>query len=175
MTKYHINSKGLPAVCRATKRPCPLGDADSHFNSKEEAENFITEQNEIEFGIIPEDDVDKVDPEKFFEQIRKDNESFEEFTEKKGISDFVNSLSAYNKSSIIGLYSSLDNNKRIKEVFSVSLGTKKNKLTSVMVNVEDISTGEIEHHNTGYSSVEQYAEELQSDIKQFAVFFNDGK
>ena len=37
MAKYHINSKGNPAVCRATKGQCPFGGADKHFESRKEA------------------------------------------------------------------------------------------------------------------------------------------
>lgn len=52
---YHINKNGKPALCRATKRPCPYGGADgkeNHFDSKEEAQRFADEQNEKEFGLI---------------------------------------------------------------------------------------------------------------------------
>ena len=37
MAKYHINSKGNPALCRATKGKCPFGGADQHFESQQEA------------------------------------------------------------------------------------------------------------------------------------------
>ena len=37
MAKYHINSKGNPALCRATKGKCPFGGADQHFGSRQEA------------------------------------------------------------------------------------------------------------------------------------------
>ena len=36
MAKYHINSKGNPAVCRATKGKCPFGGADQHFESRKD-------------------------------------------------------------------------------------------------------------------------------------------
>lgn len=36
-TKYHINSKGTPSICRATKGKCPFGGADQHFESQQEA------------------------------------------------------------------------------------------------------------------------------------------
>lgn len=38
MTKYHINGKGVPTPCRATIGKCPFGDSDSHFDSKEKAQ-----------------------------------------------------------------------------------------------------------------------------------------
>ena len=37
MTKYHIKNDGTPGVCRATKAACPLGGADSHFDTAEAA------------------------------------------------------------------------------------------------------------------------------------------
>ena len=43
--KYHINKKGIPAVCHAEKGPCPLGGADNHFSTKEEAQKVSDERN----------------------------------------------------------------------------------------------------------------------------------
>ena len=54
MAKYHISKSGKPAICRATKK-CPLGGAESHYASKEEAQAAIDESNEREFGLISED------------------------------------------------------------------------------------------------------------------------
>ena len=50
--KYHIDKNGRPAICRATKRPCPLGGADTHFDTMEEAQAYADEQNAKEFGLI---------------------------------------------------------------------------------------------------------------------------
>jgi 5-methylcytosine-specific restriction endonuclease McrA/predicted small lipoprotein YifL len=36
MSKYHITAKGEPGLCRA-KHSCPLGDANSHYTTREEA------------------------------------------------------------------------------------------------------------------------------------------
>lgn len=52
MTKYHIDKNGKPAICRATKRPCPLGGADVHFDSIEDAQAYADEQNAKEFGLL---------------------------------------------------------------------------------------------------------------------------
>lgn len=52
MTKYHIDRNGKPAVCKAHKRPCPLGGEDVHFDSLEEAQEFADKQNEQQFGLI---------------------------------------------------------------------------------------------------------------------------
>lgn len=54
MAKFHINKHGVPAPCRATKGNCPLGGDESHFNSKEEAQEYADKQNEKEFSILPE-------------------------------------------------------------------------------------------------------------------------
>ena len=51
MSKYHINKKGVPALCKATKGNCPLGE---HFKTEKEAEEFQTETMEREHGFLPE-------------------------------------------------------------------------------------------------------------------------
>lgn len=53
MAKYHINKEGVPAVCRAQTRPCPLGGEDTHFNTKEEAQSHVDKTARKEFGVIP--------------------------------------------------------------------------------------------------------------------------
>lgn len=52
MTKYHINKKGIPAPCRATKGNCPLGGEGEHFSNKEEAEKRAKQLLEKEYGLI---------------------------------------------------------------------------------------------------------------------------
>lgn len=52
LTKYHIDKNGVPAICRATKRPCPLGGSEAHFDTKEEAEEFIQEEFKKNFDLI---------------------------------------------------------------------------------------------------------------------------
>lgn len=52
MTKYHIDKNGLPAVCKAKKRPCPLGGDDVHFDSIDEAQAYADKQNEAKFGLF---------------------------------------------------------------------------------------------------------------------------
>ena len=51
MAKYHINSKGNPAVCRATKGKCPFGGADQHFESRKEAFAEAERRHEQESGF----------------------------------------------------------------------------------------------------------------------------
>lgn len=50
MGKWHINKKGVPALCKATKGKCPLGE---HFESEVVAQDAIAEQMEGEFGLLP--------------------------------------------------------------------------------------------------------------------------
>lgn len=54
MTKYHINKKGIPAPCKATKGNCPLGGDESHFSSQEEAQAAVDSQNASDYGILPQ-------------------------------------------------------------------------------------------------------------------------
>lgn len=53
MTKYHINDKGKPAVCKAVKGNCPFGDADTHYNSKEEAQVEVNKRNQAKYSLLP--------------------------------------------------------------------------------------------------------------------------
>ena len=53
MTKYHINKKGVPSPCRATTGNCPFGDSDSHFDSKEKAQEYIEKVEMDKNGILP--------------------------------------------------------------------------------------------------------------------------
>jgi len=52
MSKFHINSKGLAAPCRAKKGRCPFGGADSHYDSLEQAQAEIEKVNEGKFGLL---------------------------------------------------------------------------------------------------------------------------
>ena len=51
MTKYHVNTEGDVAACRATKSPCPFG-SELHFEDKAEAqqaaEQYISERIALE-------------------------------------------------------------------------------------------------------------------------------
>lgn len=50
--KYHINSKGVPAICRAQKGKCPFGGSESHFATLEEAQSAADNKNKEDFGIL---------------------------------------------------------------------------------------------------------------------------
>lgn len=49
--KFHINKKGMPALCKATKGNCPLG---KHYETESEAQIDVANQMEEEFGILPD-------------------------------------------------------------------------------------------------------------------------
>ena len=52
MAKFHINKKGVPALCRAKDRNCPFGGGEKHFDNKEQAQQFIDKKNEKEHGLL---------------------------------------------------------------------------------------------------------------------------
>lgn len=51
--RYHINSKGVPAICKAKVGNCPFGDDDKHFNSLDEAQLSVDKAHASEHGILP--------------------------------------------------------------------------------------------------------------------------
>lgn len=53
MTKYHINKHGVPAICRAQEGNCPIGSANQHFSTREEAREHADAEAEKEHGFIP--------------------------------------------------------------------------------------------------------------------------
>lgn len=48
MTKYHINTKGVPAVCNANIKACPCGTIEEHFDSMEKAQEYADKINKGE-------------------------------------------------------------------------------------------------------------------------------
>ena len=52
MAKFHINSKDMPAPCRAQKGNCPYGGEENHFDSKEKAQEYINIKSQEEFGLL---------------------------------------------------------------------------------------------------------------------------
>ena len=69
MSKFHINSKGIPAHCKATKGNCPFGGADSHYDTIEQAQKIADSKGEQEYGILPIEN-SKVDLEKEYNKIK---------------------------------------------------------------------------------------------------------
>lgn len=53
MSKFHINKHGVPAPCKATKGNCPLGGSESHFDTKEQAQKYVDQENERNHGLLP--------------------------------------------------------------------------------------------------------------------------
>ena len=53
ITKFHINSKGVPAPCKAIKGNCPFGGIDSHYDNMEEAQKAADEQGKRKHSILP--------------------------------------------------------------------------------------------------------------------------
>jgi hypothetical protein len=54
MSKFHINKNGVPAPCHAQQGNCPLGGADQHFSTKEEAQAFADKENKQAHSLLPE-------------------------------------------------------------------------------------------------------------------------
>lgn len=56
MAKFHINKHGVPAPCLAKEGNCPLGGSsgnENHFNTAEEAQEFVDKNNEREHQLLP--------------------------------------------------------------------------------------------------------------------------
>lgn len=74
MAKYHINKKGVPAVCRAKVGKCPFGDAESHYASVEEAQKAADKEHEKQHNLLAsyveddDDDYENIDHEKVNEE-----------------------------------------------------------------------------------------------------------
>ena len=49
--RYHINSKGEPGICKATKRACQFGESD-HFSTKTDAEKEAQKRLEKSYETI---------------------------------------------------------------------------------------------------------------------------
>lgn len=54
MAKFHINKHGVPAPCKAKPGNCPLGGDETHFGSREEAQEAIDKINEEKHGLLSE-------------------------------------------------------------------------------------------------------------------------
>ena len=86
MTKFHISKHGMPAPCKAEKGNCPYGGEESHFNSLEEAQEFIDKRNEERYGLLNSVDerrkMDKHDREKEVADIPGYKKTDEEYDSK---------------------------------------------------------------------------------------------
>lgn len=89
MSKYHINSQGVPALCRAAKGNCPFGGETGdkgHFDKKEDAQKYADKLNESEFGIVSE--------EVSFAKRKENVKQVEKIAVGLGNNEFVDSFSA---------------------------------------------------------------------------------
>lgn len=67
MTKYHVSpSTGRPNICRATKRPCPIGGQNEHYSSKDEARAAYETQQSGNTVAVP---MKKAQPKSIIEQL----------------------------------------------------------------------------------------------------------
>lgn len=79
MARFHINSKGIPAPCKAEKGNCPFGDVNSHYDTMEKAQEVADKINEEQFGILQR--IDSINayyeiPENTVGEIRIDKDVF---------------------------------------------------------------------------------------------------
>ena len=51
--KYHIKPDGTIGICRAERGRCPYQSA-PHFESEQDAQNYVNKQSEKEHGLLPE-------------------------------------------------------------------------------------------------------------------------
>lgn len=59
--KWHINKQGLPAICKATKKACPLGE---HYDTESQANKVAQKEFENEFGLLIDDEDMKIEKRK---------------------------------------------------------------------------------------------------------------
>lgn len=81
MTSYHINRKGLPAICKASPGNCPLGNNEQHFTSEEAAQDFANNVEESKHGILPELNVNTIGITKEWQEKFLNYEYFDELVD----------------------------------------------------------------------------------------------
>lgn len=70
MVKYHINSKGTPAPCKAKKGNCPFGGDDVHYDNLKDARAAATEMLENSHSILP--GINEIDVSETYKQMKED-------------------------------------------------------------------------------------------------------
>lgn len=53
MAKFHINSKGVPAPCKAKEGNCPFGGEDLHYDNVEDAQVGANNKNQKAHDFLP--------------------------------------------------------------------------------------------------------------------------
>lgn len=49
--RYHLTARGEPALCRASKRPCPRGGSSAHYSTPQEARQAFEGEQQREEGL----------------------------------------------------------------------------------------------------------------------------
>ena len=111
MAKFHINSKGVPAPCKAVKGNCPFGGADSHYDTVEQAQEFADKRNEEQYGILSEVNSSGPNP-PTEKELRQMYLSEVEVTLKDGTK--LNGILSNNKKDSISLRLGGNKNKEVK-------------------------------------------------------------
>ena len=76
MTKFHINKHGVPAPCKAKNDNCPLGGDEAHFSNPEQAQEYIDNKLEKEFGLLGESFINSSEiKRRLFESKVEDNKA----------------------------------------------------------------------------------------------------
>lgn len=85
MSKFHINKHGVPAPCKATKGNCPLGGSEQHFDTQQEAQEYIDKQGEQNHGLLPNMDNSKENEKLHYDEAHKIRvDAFEKFNDYVG-------------------------------------------------------------------------------------------
>lgn len=63
MSQFHINKNGVPSLCKAKQGKCPFGGETKHFNSLEDAQEYLEKTSSDEYGLLPEMKKNKISKE----------------------------------------------------------------------------------------------------------------
>lgn len=138
MGKWHNGPNG-PGACKATKRGCPYGGEDKHYDSKEEAMKAYDLENEAEFGMIPklEENKNKWNTIRHYDpKGEMDEETTVRKTNDKNVFEFYSRIMSVDKMSHIISKGTVDlRDKRInKKAVEEMYGTKFKDAPEVFVN-----------------------------------------
>lgn len=168
MAKFHINKKGVPALCRAKDGNCPFGGGEKHFDNLEDAQNYVTEQNENKFGILSginilsEERLEDFRNKRFYERY---NRGSGEFNQKEFSSEINNFISENLLDDV------RDNNP--KNVLVETMGENgeyvlshyvEDELKEVMKNKEPIYFNKEDYNKVLSSSIEKGVERYITDF-----------
>lgn len=181
--KFHIDKNGKPAPCHATKRPCPLGGEEVHFDSMEDAQAYADKMNEQEFGLLGQqslqdspwrEEMNKMEElfEVYEEEVRQLGDPFET-SEKKN--KLVKEMFEMERNSPREDYKKLEDGSSVKiRAPRYALGFTDNKYYralkkenwTVFIEGEDSHVIEGEY-NTYDEALEAAEEAYQSEVKHY--------